>query len=199
MNDGLREPAKKCGTKQIMIAHIVAAAKNGVIGKGGKLPWHIPDDMKWFRERTRGSALIMGRKTFEAVEHPLPNRLNVVVTRQKNYRPKIIGNESHPTKPNNSPVHIVATIEEAIAYCKELAPKYHNEIFIIGGGEIYRQSIQYVDTIFLTRVHRDYDGDAFYPDPDVKQFRRVEKQDHTSSPGASNDTVSFSFETWVRK
>ncbi len=169
----------------IMIAHIVAAAKNGVIGRDGQLPWSIPEDMKWFRERTRGRALIMGRKTFEAVEHPLPNRLNVVITRQKDYRPK-------PSDSPNAPVHVVQTIEEAIEYCKARAAQYQNEIFIIGGGEIYHQSVPYVDTIYLTRVHRDYLGDAFYPDPDPNEFRLVEKIDR-------HDPVPFSFETWIRR
>ena len=156
----------------ITIAHIVAAAKNGVIGRGGDLPWSIPEDMKWFRERTKGHALIMGRKTFESVEHPLPNRLNVIVTRQKDYKPK---SSDSP----NAPVHVVSTIEEGIEYCTAHAEKYGNEIFIIGGGEIYHQSVDFVDTIFLTRVHRDYEGDATYPDPDEKQFEIVERLDRT--------------------
>ena len=174
----------------IMIAHIVAAAKNGVIGRNGQLPWDIPEDMKWFRERTRGRALIMGRKTFEAVEHPLPHRLNVIVTRQKSYRPKLRGNEGDSA--SNAPVHVVSTIEEALEYCKAHAAQYHNEIFIIGGGEIYQQSVPHVDTIYLTRIHRDYEGDAFYPDPDPKQFKLIEKIDR-------DVPVPFSFETWQRE
>jgi dihydrofolate reductase len=168
-----------------MIAHIVAAAKNGVIGKDGELPWKIPEDMKWFRERTKGRAIIMGRKTFESVEHPLPNRLNVIITRQKNYKPKAESTEK-------TPIHVVNTIEEALAYCKPLAPKFMNEIFIIGGGEIYHQSMNLVDTIYLTRIHRNYDGDATYPDPDLKQFELVEQIDR-------KDPEPFSFMTYKRK
>ena len=169
---------------EIMIAHIVAAAKNGVIGREGELPWKIPEDTKWFRDRTKGHVLIMGRKTFEAVEHPLPHRLNVIVTRNKNYKPK---SSSSP----NAPIHVVTTIEEGIEYCKKVAGKYGNEIFIIGGGEIYHQSVKYVDTIFLTRIHRDYAGDATYPDPDLKQFTLIEKIDR-------NEPESFSFLTYKR-
>jgi dihydrofolate reductase len=167
------------------IAHIVAAAKNGVIGNHGELPWSIPEDMKWFRERTKGRALIMGRKTYEAVEHPLPKRLNVIVTRQKDY--KIKGNHDAQT-----PVHVVKTIEEGIAYCQPLLKNYHDEIFIIGGGEIYKQSVNLVDTIYLTRIHQDYEGDAYYPDPDPKQFKLIEKSDRS-------EPEPFTFETWVRK
>ncbi len=167
-----------------MIAHIVAAAKNGVIGKDGELPWSIPEDMKWFRERTKGRALIMGRKTFEAVEHPLPKRLNVVVTRQKDYKPKNAGDAQ-------TPVVVVSSLPEALEYCKKVAAQYMNEIFIIGGGDIYHQSVPLVDTIYLTRIHRDYKGDATYPDPDPKQFKLVEQIDRTQPE-------PFSFLTYKR-
>ena len=168
----------------VMIAHIVAAAKNGVIGVDNDLPWKIPEDTKFFRDRTKGHALIMGRKTYESVEHPLPHRLNVIVTRQKNYQPK---NSNVP----NAPVHVVSTIEEGLKYCLERAPQYGNEVFIIGGGEIYHQSVHLVDTIFLTRIHRDYNGSATYPDPDPKEFRLVEQIDRS-------EPVPFSFLTYKR-
>ena len=168
----------------MMIAHIVAAAKNGVIGKEGDLPWHIPEDLRFFRDRTKGTAMIMGRKTFEAVEHPLPNRLNCVVTRDKNYQPKSWGDEKTPVK-------VFHTIEDALLYCKEVAPQFKNEIFIIGGGEIYSQSFHVVDTLFITRIHKDYPGDAKYPEPDPQYFKKMESIDRT-------DPEAFSFEKWVR-
>ncbi len=167
-----------------MVAHIVAAAKNGVIGRNGELPWNIPEDMKWFRDRTKGRALIMGRKTFESVEHPLPHRLNVIVTRQKNYKPKC---KESP----NAPIRVVSAIEEGLEYCKTVIEKYHNEIFIIGGGEIYHESVKLVDTIYLTRIHRDYEGDATYPDPDPKQFKLTDRIDRT-------EPEPFSFLTYKR-
>ena len=163
----------------MMIAHIVAAAKNNVIGKNNELPWNIPEDMKWFRERTKGRALIMGRKTFESLGHPLPHRLNVVVTRQRDYKtPKSV-----PVKPS---------IEEAIEYCKPLIDQYHSELFIIGGGEIYKQSLPLVDTIFLTRIHKDFEGDATYPEIPESEFKLVEQIDRTGP-------VPFSFLTYKRK
>ena len=169
---------------QPMVAHIVAAAKNGVIGRDGELPWHIPEDLKWFKDRTRSHALIMGRKTFEAVEHPLPHRLNVVITRQSGYKPK-------ESKAPNAPVHIVKSLAEALDHCKKHASKWGNEIFIIGGGEIYHQSVDLVDTIFLTRIHKNYEGDATYPDPDERVFQLVERIDRTSPE-------PFSFLTYKR-
>ncbi|MEK6556604.1 MAG: dihydrofolate reductase [Bdellovibrionota bacterium] len=176
------------------VAHIVAAAKNGVIGNEGDLPWSIPEDMKWFRERTKGRALIMGRKTFEAVEHPLPNRLNVVVTRQKDYVDMLEGTPEGEAKLHHAtaPVVIVSSIEEGLEYCKKQMPKWQNEIFIIGGGEIYRQSVNMVDTIYLTRIHQDFQGDATYPDPDPAIFT-LSKQLHRTEP------IPFTIETWVRK
>jgi dihydrofolate reductase len=170
----------------MMIAHIVAAAENGVIGKDGDLPWSIPEDMKWFRDRTKGRALIMGRKTFEAVEHPLPKRLNVVVTRQKDYKPAKMAVDP------SAPVIITDTIEKAIAICKEHVDKWMNEIFIIGGGEIYHQSVKFVDTIYLTRIHRPVEGDATYPDPDPSVFKLTESIKRTAPE-------PFTFETWIRK
>lgn len=169
-----------------MVAHIVAAARNGVIGVDGDLPWSIPEDMKWFRERTKGRALIMGRKTFESVEHPLPKRLNVVVTRQKDYKPASTKNDP------SAPVIVTDTIEKALEICNEQVDKWNNEIFIIGGGEIYHQSVKFVDTIYLTRIHRDVKGDATYPDPDPEQFKLTESIQRT-------EPEPFTFETWVRK
>lgn len=178
----------------MMIAHIVAAAQNGVIGVDGDLPWSIPEDMKWFRDRTKGRALVMGRKTFEAVEHPLPNRLNVVVTRQTDYLDHMQSSAQGEAKLSHTtaPVVIVSTIEEGLEHCKKVADKWKNEIFIIGGGEIYHQSVKFVDTIYLTRIHKDFKGDATYPDPDPEIFKLSEQLARTGP-------INYTFETWVRK
>lgn len=162
----------------ITIAHIVAAAKNNVIGREGDLPWDIPEDMKFFRDKTKGKALIMGRKTFESVGHPLPNRLNVVVTRQPGYKAE--------------GAHVVSSIQEGIEYCKEHKDQYGEEIYIIGGGEIYRQSMDLVDIIFLTRIHQDFPGDAKYPDVDPLKFVEIERRERT-------EPVPFTFLTYARR
>lgn len=162
------------------LSHIVAAAENDVIGVNNALPWDIPEDMKFFREKTKGRALIMGRKTFESVGHPLPNRLNVVVTRQADYKfdaPNVV------VKPD---------LQSAIEYCKTQTSKYGEEIFIIGGGEIFKESMGIVDVIYLTRIHQDFPGDIRYPKVDKKMFELVEQRDRT-------EPVSFSFLTYVRK
>jgi dihydrofolate reductase len=141
-----------------MIAHIVAATQNNVIGKDNTLPWSIPEDMQWFRQRTKGRALIMGRKTFESLPQPLPNRLNVIVTRQTEKAAQL----EALTKPG-TPVVVRATLEEALEHCRRVASDYGNEIFIIGGGQIYAQSMGLIDTIFLTRIAAVIEGDAHYP------------------------------------
>ncbi len=164
----------------MILSHIVAVAANDVIGVNNTLPWDIPEDMKFFREKTKGKALIMGRKTFESVGHPLPHRLNVVITRQKNYS---------VSAPN---VVIQPDLTSAIEYCRGLTSKYGDEVFIIGGGEIFKESLDYVDIIYLTRIHREFPGDIKYPQIDPTRFELVEQR-HRSEP------VPFSFLTFSRK
>lgn len=164
----------------MILSHIVAVAKNDVIGVNNDLPWDIPEDMKFFRDKTKGKALIMGRKTFESVGHPLPNRLSVVVTRQKDYV---------SPAPN---VVIQPDLKSAIEYCKGQTAKYGEEVFIIGGGEIFKESMDIVDIIYLTRIHKDFQGDIKYPTVDIKKFDLVEQRDRT-------EPVPFSFLTYTRK
>ncbi len=162
----------------MILSHIVAAAQNGVIGNNNTLPWDIPEDMKFFRDKTKGKALIMGRKTFESVGHPLPNRLNVVITRNKDFKAE--------------GAYIVQTLDEAIEYCKTQTDKYGDEIFIIGGGEIFKDSLDIVDKIYLTRIHRFFPGDIVYPKLDPEIWQEVERRDR-------EEPVRFSFLTYVRK
>ena len=161
-----------------MLSHIVAAAKNNVIGRDGDLPWSLPEDMKFFREKTSGHAMIMGRKTFESVGHPLPNRLNVVVTRNTDYQPE--------------GAVVFQSIEKAIEHCQTQTDKWGEEIFIIGGGEIFKETLSLVDRIYLTRIHEEIDGDSLYPDLNLDDFEEVEGRDR-STP------VPFSFFTYMRK
>nr|AIA17026.1 Dihydrofolate reductase [uncultured bacterium] len=164
----------------MILSHIVAVAQNDVIGAKNALPWNIPEDMKFFREKTKGKALIMGRKTFESVGHPLPHRLNVVVTRQKDFA---------SDAPN---VVVKPDLASAIEYCRGQTSKYGDEIFIIGGGEIFKESMSLVDVIYLTRIHRDFDGDIFYPQLPSDQFELIEQRDRT-------EPVPFSFLTYMRR
>jgi dihydrofolate reductase len=164
----------------MILSHIVAAAENDVIGADNTLPWDIPEDMKFFRDKTKGKAIIMGRKTFESVGHPLPNRLSVIITRQKDYKVEA---------PN---VVIQPDLKSAIEYCKGQMAKYGEEIFIIGGGEIFRDSMDLVDVIYLTRIHQDFPGDVKYPKVDRDKFELVERRDR-------NEPVPFSFLTYSRR
>jgi dihydrofolate reductase len=160
------------------LSHIVAVSQNDVIGVNNDLPWEIPEDMKFFRDKTKGKSLIMGRKTWESVGHPLPNRLSVIVTRQKDYKAE--------------GAHVVPSIDAAIEYCKGQVSKYGNEIFIIGGGEIFKDTMDIVDVIYLTRIHKEFAGDIKYPNVDMKKFELIEQRDR-------QEPVPFSFMTYARR
>lgn len=131
---------------------IVAVSDNGVIGKDNDLIWHLPIDLKHFKETTKGHVVIMGRKNYESIPdrfRPLPGRTNIIISRNKKYDAK--------------DCVLVSSIGEAIDKAKAIGEK---EAFIIGGGEIYRQSLTLSDKIYLTRVHADFDGDTFFDDLD---------------------------------
>lgn len=162
------------------LSHIVAVSKNDVIGVNNDLPWDIPEDMKFFRDKTKGKALIMGRKTFESVGHPLPNRLSIIVTRQKDY------------KVDSPQAVVVPDIKSAIEYAGTQVSKYGDEVFIIGGGEIFKETMDIVDVIYLTRIHKDFDGDIKYPNVNPLRFTLVEQRDR-------QEPVPFSFLTYTRK
>ena len=134
------------------VSLIVAVSQNGVIGKDNDLIWHLPKDMKFFKDTTMGHHVIMGRKNFESIPHkfrPLPNRTNIVITRQSDY------------KAEDSIV--VNSVEEALKVAKSNG---ENEAFIIGGGQIYKLSLEsnLIDRIYLTRIHQSFDGDTFFPE-----------------------------------
>jgi dihydrofolate reductase len=143
-----------------MISIIAAIGKNRELGKDNKLIWHIPKDLKRFKKITSGTVVIMGRKTFESLGHPLPDRVNIVITRDKNYQEK--------------GVVVCHSIEEAIENPKSEIrnPKLSNEIFIIGGGEIYRQGLKYTDKLYLTVVDKEFpEADTFFPD--YSEFKKI--------------------------
>jgi dihydrofolate reductase len=130
-----------------VIALIVAVAENGVIGRDGKLPWRIPEDMKWFRERTAGRPMIMGRKTWESFpKRPLPGRTNIVITRDASYKAEGAA--------------VVTSLEAALDVARGEAPK---EIIVIGGAEIYRAALPLAGRIYLTSVHGESAGDTHFP------------------------------------
>lgn len=142
------------------LSHVVACSENAVIGKDGGLPWHLPEDLKRFKALTTGHILIMGRKTFESIGRPLPGRYTIVVSRSKPVLPRIV-----------TPV---GSIEEAFAHIKEIAAAWPEEVFIVGGGDIYRQTLPLVDRIYLTKVHQQVEGDTTYPLDRLQDFEVLE-------------------------
>lgn len=138
---------------QFDIAMIVACAQNGVIGRDGDLPWHLPEDLRHFMRSTKGCPLIMGRKTYESLDGPLPSRLNVVVSR------------SMPD-PGQDGVIVVQSPEEAIEACRGAVERgqFEGPVWIAGGGTIYKQMLDRTDLVVRTRVECELDGDTHFPD-----------------------------------
>jgi len=156
-----------------MISIIAAIGKNRELGRGNKLLWHIHDDMERFKNLTTGQVVIMGRKTYESVSEkyrPLPNRINIVITRDVNYS----SSEVEKNGSRQARTIICSSIEEAINKAK----KFHKEIFIIGGAQIYSLAIKYADKLYLTLVDKEYpNADAFFPDyPEFK--KKVFEEEH---------------------
>ena len=141
-----------------MLSIIVAIAENNVIGKDGKLIWHIPRDLKHFREITDGSTIIMGRKTFESLPGVLPNRRHVVLTRNKDFR------VDHPE------VLVIHSLEEIQPYIDS-----EEEAFIIGGGELFRLMLPHATRLYLTWIGKSWDGDTYFPESPSDEFMLTEE------------------------
>lgn len=156
------------------ISIIVAIAENGVIGGGNKLLWNIPDDLKRFKRVTSGHSVIMGRKTFESIGKPLPNRRNIVITRNPEFRAEGI--------------EVADSLNVALGLTKT-----EGEVFVIGGGEIYRQALPMAKKLYITRVHAKYEGDTYFPEIPTQHWQLVysEKGNPTTGPG-------YTFEEYVR-
>lgn len=160
----------------MLLSIIVAVAENNVIGKDNNLIWKLPNDMKFFKEKTTNHCVITGRKNYESIPEkfrPLPNRTNIVLTRQKNY-----------TAPG---AIVIGTLEAAIETAKL---NNETECFIIGGAEIYRQTIDIVDKIYLTKIHHSFEGDAFFPTIDFSIWKEIKRKDKL--PDEKN-AYSYSF------
>ncbi len=125
------------------VSIIVAVSQNGVIGKDNKLPWRLPADLKRFKALTLGHPIIMGRKTFESIGKPLPGRINIIITHQMGY--KACGALTAPS------------LKDAILLCGD-----EEEVFVIGGATVYEQALPLADRIYLTLIHQDFEGDAFF-------------------------------------
>ena len=157
---------------------IAAAAENNALGINNDLPWHLPDDFKRFKSLTTGHKIIMGRKTLESFPKALPNREHVVISRDKAYEPKF-------------PCTLFHSLEEAIDYIK-------NEpiAFIIGGGQIYKQSIEFATKIELTRVHTSIEADTFFPEMNLDDWSLINEEYHAKDDKHQFD---FTYLTYTRK
>ncbi len=146
------------------LALIVAASANNVIGKNNQLPWYLPGDLKYFKTITMAKPVIMGRKTFESIGKPLPGRDNIVITRNADYQAEGI--------------KVVASLEGAIALAESIVLiNGGEEIMVIGGAQIYQQALAIADRVYLTRVHRHVEGDAFFPELSIDDWQEVARQD----------------------
>ncbi|MBX3039163.1 MAG: dihydrofolate reductase [Bdellovibrionaceae bacterium] len=163
----------------MILSHIAAMAKNRVIGKDNKLPWHLPEDLRFFKKMTDGRIMIMGRKTFESLPGHLPNRHHIIVSRSH-----FVADEGD--------VDFVSSIDEALKLAEELIADPSEEVFIVGGGEIYKQTLDKVDRIYLTVIDQEVEGDAKYPEFDESRFI-LEKDEGRPGP------PPFAFRTYVRK
>ncbi|MEC7263474.1 MAG: dihydrofolate reductase [Bacteroidota bacterium] len=157
---------------------IAAAAENNALGKDNDLVWHLPDDFKRFKALTSGHKIIMGRKTLESFPKPLPNREHIAITRNEDYEPKF-------------PCTLVHSLAKAIDLVQD-----GETAFIIGGGEIYRQSMDKATDIELTRVHATFEADAFFPEIDEKEWKLVNEEHH---PKDDRHDYSFTYLTYKRK
>ncbi len=160
------------------ISLVVAASENNAIGKDNQLLWHLPNDLKFFKNTTWGMPVIMGRKTFESVSKVLPGRFNVVITTQTDW--------------NFEGVIVASSLQDAL---DKAASTNCKEAFIIGGGEIYKQSMEMANTIFLTRVHTTIDGDTFFPEIDETKWELVSNEDFEMD---EKHAFNYSFQKWVK-
>jgi len=159
----------------MIVSAIVAIGENNAIGKNNQLLWHMPNDLKHFKEVTSGRTIIMGRKTFDSVGKPLPKRRNIVVTRQDI---TIHGCE------------VVKSVEDAIALCKG-----EDVVFIGGGAEIYKLAMPLTNRIYLTIIHKSFDADTFFPQIDKKEWKETSREDF--QPDEKNP-LPYSFITLER-
>lgn len=161
---------------------IVAVAENGVIGRGGELPWRLAADLRRFKALTMGCALVMGRKTFESIGRPLPGRTSVVLTRDREWKAQ-------------HGVLVAHELSDALSLASSAEGMSRGAVFVIGGAEIYQLAEPIADRAHITRVHAEVDGDAFFPQLDPAEWRRTEAIDH---PADDENEHPFTFETWER-
>lgn len=149
---------------------LVAMARNRVIGRNNKLPWHLPADLKHFKFLTMGQTIVMGRKTYESIGKPLSGRSNIIITRQAGYAvPGAI---------------VVTSIDDALLLCEETS-SINGENFIIGGETLYRQTLKICQRMYITEIQRDFEGDVFFPEFDPDEWEETQRDKQISENDAN--------------
>ena len=161
----------------MIVSFVVAIAENNAIGKNNELLWSLPKDMKHFKEITSGHTIIMGRKTFDSMGKPLPNRRNIVITRKKDL--------------NIPGAEVVNSLDQALTLCNN-----EQEVYVIGGAEIYNEALPKTDRIYLTRVHKSFEADAFFPELNPEEWVETAREEHL--PDEKNQ-IAFTFLTLESK
>ncbi len=149
----------------MIISQIAAMAKNRVIGINNRLPWKLPEDLRFFKNKTLGKILIMGRKTFESLPDTLPERFHIVISRS-------------PVETEEEDVRFVTSIDEALKLAEAMTEDWPEEIFVVGGGEIYRQTLPLADRLYLTIIDKVFEGDSYYPEISSDEFELIEESPH---------------------
>ena len=145
------------------VSMIWAMAENNVIGRDNKLPWHLPNDLKYFKQLTTGKPVIMGRKTYDSIGRPLPNRTNIIITRDANF--------------SAEGVKVVNSLDEAIELAEAIClVNAQEEVIVMGGAEIYKLCLPRADRLYVTLVHADVEGDAYFPDIDLSHYQEVKRE-----------------------
>ena len=161
----------------MIISIIAAMGKNRVIGKNNSLPWKLPADMKHFQDLTTGKPVIMGRKTFESLGKPLPNRMNIIITRDQNYKAEGC---------------IVAhSLDDALK-----AAENQKEVMIIGGSQIYKEFLPRADKMYLTLIEADFEGDAYFPGYKIEDWEEIDYKEHERD---AKNQHNYTFLTLKRK
>ena len=151
---------------------VAAVAENGVIGANGKLPWHLPEDLQHFKRLTVGHPVIMGRKTWESIGRPLPNRTNIVVSRRSDF--------------HAAGASVASSLEDALALCAGSGP-----VFVIGGSEVYRAALPYATGLVLTRIHQSFEGDARFPAIDPAGWKESRREERIAANGIPFDIIWY--------
>lgn len=158
---------------------IAAVGESNELGKNGDLPWHLPDDFKYFKQTTSGNPIIMGRKTFDTFPKPLPNRKHIIISRNIGYTV------------THKDCFVVHSLEEALEAVSE-----SEKVFVIGGGEIYKQALPLATRIELTRVHGTFEADTFFPEIDPNKWAQVRSSHHAAD---EKHKFSFTFHSYIRR